>query len=140
MAQFQNDKIWKRLLYSKLTIVVLGVLTLFFAYNVTGIIAKSRETNKNLDIALREVDSLKSQQAQLQSGIDQLSTPQGVEDTIREKYRVVKDGEGLVVIVDDKNKDNSIATSAGTDTPVAEHGFWNFIKKIFAGKGTEKNP
>jgi cell division protein FtsB len=137
MAQFQNKKTWKHLLYSKPTIVLLGILTLFFAYNVTGIIAKSRETDKNLSIALRELDSLQTQQANLQSSIDTLSSPKGIEDTIREKYRVVKDGEGLVVIVDDKKSENP-DDSSNTENSAHEHGFWNFVKNIFK-KSTESS-
>jgi len=131
MAQFQKDKVWKRVLYSKPTIIALAVLTLFFAYNVTGIIAKSRETDKNLGTALSELDSLKSKQASLQSSLDTLSTPAGVDDAIREKYRVVKGGEGLVVIVNDQNKNG---TAAAANAPAAEHGFWNFIKSMFTKK------
>ncbi len=132
MASFQKEKKWPRILYSKYSLVTLGLLTIFFAYNVSGLIRKSHETNKNLAMALSELDTLKAKQASLQSAVDTLSTDQGVEDSIREKYRVVKDGEGLVVITDAPKDTDTGPIDGGV---AQEHGFWNFIKGMF-----EKRP
>ena len=51
-----------------------------------------------------QLDDLESQKAQLQNNIEQLSTGEGIEEEIREKFRVVKDGEQLVIIVDNEER------------------------------------
>ncbi len=128
MTRFQKNTNLSRFLYSKVTIIGFCIFTLFFAYNVTGIIKKSRATTKNLDAALLELDALEAKKTKLQAGIDTLNTEKGVEDTIREKYRVVKEGEGLVVIVNDQNKTGE---STQAEEEASKHGFWNFIKNLF---------
>ena len=60
---------------------------------------EAAENKKNI---LEELGKLKAREDNLTAQVERLSTPEGIEESIREKFRVVKEGEGLIVIVNDK--------------------------------------
>ena len=61
----------------------------------------------------------------MSSNIARLKTDEGKEEIIREKYQVAKEGEKMIIIVDEDRKEKPI------EQEVVSHGFWNSIKKIF---------
>jgi cell division protein FtsB len=110
MAEYQKSRKLQKLMNSKLTLAVLLALFLFLSVNLWKIASKERETNQARAAAESQLANLRSQNDSLQSDIDKLQTSGGVEESIRDKFRVVKDGEGLVVIVDDQNGNNATST------------------------------
>ena len=103
MQNFQNKKNFKHVMQSKPFLILLGIMVLVFAYSVFGLIGKMRETIRNKNAAETKIEALQKQKAELSSNIDQLKTNQGVEENIRETFGLAKEGEGMVVVVDDKN-------------------------------------
>lgn len=125
MAQFRNNKKFTRILYSKPSVIALALISLLFLFNIIDIAQKSKETKKNKDAALAKISELNSQQTELQYEIESLKTDSGIEKNIREKFPVIKDGEGLVVIVDSPSKDEA-ATGEKSHS-----GFWQVLKNLF---------
>jgi CRISPR/Cas system CSM-associated protein Csm2 small subunit len=111
-------------LHSKPALFVLIILLGIFAYNLSGIIKKVNDTKDNRDQAIRKREILLEQQASLSSEIDHLKTDEGKEELIREKFRAVKENEGLVVILPETQDINS-------DTDKSQQGFGHFFKRIF---------
>lgn len=124
MAEFQKSKNPKGSVYSKATILVLFFVSIVLIIGLFSIVPKERETRKNKDLVLNALGSMRDQSTSLASEIESLKTEDGIEEKIREKYRVVKEGEGLIVIVDEKNDNEDIPASEST-------GFLNFLKNIF---------
>ncbi len=108
---------------SKPVLILLGILVLFFAWNILGFWNKMRETAQNKKIAEENLVSLQKQKDQLSSEINSLNTEEGKEAFIRENYGLVKQGEGEIVIVDNQNPPAA--------PPSSFSGFWNFLKHIF---------
>lgn len=104
-------------------LLVLAAIAVIFAFNIADIAKKSIETAKNKDIALAKVQELSLKEEKLRADIERLSTPEGQEAAVREKFRVAKDGEGLIVITDP-------ASTVPTEEPEQE-GFWSFLKNLF---------
>ena len=65
--------------------------------------AKLGETSKNRQISEMKVVELKEFKEKLSYDIEKLKTDEGLEESIREKFGLIKEGEGLIVVVDDKN-------------------------------------
>jgi cell division protein FtsB len=108
---------------SKPVLILLGLLVLFFAWNILGFWNKMQETEKNKKIAEDKITSLQQQKDQLSSKINSLNTEEGKEAFIRGNYDLVKQGEGEIIIMDDQNP-----------PPVpkpALSGFFGFLKNIF---------
>src|SRR3989344_5871001 len=120
MAEFQKNRKWQKIAYSKLTLFTLFVFLVLLSVSLVKIAGKSRETAQNNQTVLRELEKFQSQSAALSGEIGKLKTPDGIEEKIREKYRVVKDGEGLIVIIDDKG-------NALSEEPSKQGGFWGFL-------------
>ncbi|HWA32233.1 MAG TPA: septum formation initiator family protein [Candidatus Paceibacterota bacterium] len=123
MRNFQQKRGLRRVLESKVFLFLLGAVLLVFIWNLFILMGKLRETAKNEKLAEQKVSDLTEQKSQVSSEIQKLGTDEGVEDSIRQKFGLAKDGEGVVVIVDDKNSANASAESKG--------GFWSFFKNLF---------
>lgn len=117
-----NNSFW----HSPLFLLVFFLILILFSYNILGLIEKERETAKKKDIELSKIESLRNRETSLIRDIERLKTDEGVEETIRDKYQVVKEGEKMVVIVDDEKKEDNVQVE-----DLKDHSFWGWIKKTF---------
>ncbi|MBI5139518.1 septum formation initiator family protein [Candidatus Nomurabacteria bacterium] len=85
---------------------------------------KMLETSKNKKIAEAKIAELKENKFKLDRDIDKLNTNQGLEENIREKFGLVKEGENMIVIVDEK-KEVSVPLEANSG------GFFSFFLNLF---------
>jgi len=124
MRNFQDKRSFKRVLQSKPVLFLLFLVFLVFAWGVFGFLGKMQETRKNKNNAYDKLEELKREKVRLSGEIDKLQTEEGVEATIREKFGLAKEGEGLIVVVDDKN---------GAEEVMVEEsgGFFLFLKNLF---------
>lgn len=83
----------------------------FAAHAAWEIYVKDRTAADRLAQAQANLSRLQAQQGSLTEKIQYLSTDRGVEAELREKYRAVKDGESVAVIVDAPEASGSAATS-----------------------------
>ena len=130
MSRFQKKKELTKIIHSRAVLVILIIICLLLGYSVVSVYGKSREAVHNRDVAVENLKELKDKQVTLQGEINDLNTPSGVEDAIRDKFRAVKDGEGLIVIVDN-DKDNN-----PDGTPVSapeDKTFWQTIEGFITG-------
>ena len=74
-------------MHSKLVLVLLGILVLFFAWGVVGFFRKMQITAENRRIVENKVAELLQQKEKLTSGIEKLKTEEGKEESIREKQK-----------------------------------------------------
>ena len=70
-----------------------------------------QDTSKNRKIAEDRLLQLQTQKDKLTADISKLNTTDGVEEVIRDKFGLVKEGEGMIVIVEDQNKEVAPAPS-----------------------------
>ena len=101
----------------------LGMLLLLSMYWVIGFFNKMQITRENRKIAEAKVAELQKDQAKLSLDIAALKTEKGVEASIREKFGLAKEGEGEIVVVEDKNKPEVQEEKSGW--------FSNFFKNLF---------
>ena len=124
MRNFQQKRIWRNIVQSKPVLILLGILILFFAWNILGFWNRMEETSKNKKIVEDKIAALKQQKEKLSSDINSLNTNAGKEKLFRENFGLAKEGEDLIVIVDDKNPPVTPKTSISS-------GFFSFFKNLF---------
>lgn len=117
MLDFQRKKKIRKILYSPIILVVLGIVFILLSSGVWGVYTKAQLSAQNLEREKLEFEKLAIRQKNLASSIDYLKTEQGVENEIRTKFRAIKEGEQVVVIVD-----NQVATTSETAT--TSRSFW----------------
>lgn len=101
MAKFQRKKRkGLEVIYNWPAIVLLSVAVLFLAWRVFGLMNTHAETVKNKQTVELQIEQLKQDQARLNGDLKRLASPAGIEASIRDKFNVVKEGEGLIMVVD----------------------------------------
>ena len=103
MREFQEKRRLHKLLYSKPSIALLLLILCISAGATWGIYDKYSETKKNTEIANLKLQELSKQENELQAEITHLASSQGVEDEIRGKFGFSKNGEGVIVLVDEQS-------------------------------------
>lgn len=103
MRNFQQKRGWRNILHSKPVLALLGILVLFFAFGVISFMGKMQLTIENKNIAENKLTELEKEKVKLSADISELNTQSGVEKSIREKFGLAKEGEGVIVVIDDKN-------------------------------------
>jgi len=97
-----RNGVMKRILYSPFGIGFLGLVVLFFAWGVVNFLLTMKETVKNRNIAQQKVLELEKRKEKLVKDIDDLNTDKGKEKVFREDFGMGRDGEGLVIVVEEK--------------------------------------
>lgn len=85
--------------------LILLVLVGLGCMSVVRAFAKEREAAKLKNEYARELQEMDKKQTELLNQIETLSTPRGIEGEIRNRYRMAKPGEQLVVVVDNGKED-----------------------------------
>jgi len=106
-------------------LILLALIVMFLAWAVIGFTGKMISTAKNKRIAEDKVLGLQTQKDKLSVDLARLETDRGVEESIREKFGLAKEGEGLIVVVEDKKE-------AEVEPPTATESFLSFFKKMFS--------
>ena len=105
-------------------LIILFFVVLIFAWNVFGFWRKMSETRKNREIVEAKVAELQKDHDRLSADISKLSSEEGVEDSIREKFGLAKEGEGLIIVVDDESDEKE-------DDKKNSNWFTSFFKNLF---------
>ena len=124
MKNFQQRKGWKERVRSKPSLIFLGIIIIALAWSVLGLIGKTMETAKNRKLAEEKIAELEQKKIKLTSDIEKLNTDRGMEENIRDKFGLAKEGEGMILVVDDK-------TVEGVNKEPESNGFFSIIKGWF---------
>jgi cell division protein FtsB len=127
MSEF-NRKNKNNFWHSPLILMVLFGILVLFTFSIVGLSEKERETSQKKDIELTKIENLRLREKTLNQDIEKLKTEEGIEETIRDKYQVVKPNEKMVTIIDEENKQLMEVPE------VTNHGFIGWIKSIFIKK------
>lgn len=109
-------------------IVVLAGLSFILGRATWGIYQKNHLARINRQATERELNDLKARQASVEAKLSGLKTVAGVEEEIRRVLPVAKEGERVIIIVDDTATDT---LDQGPGDKVKKVGFWATIFKSF---------
>ncbi len=118
MREFQEKQKIQKRIYSKTSALILLILVFFIAKGVFGIYIKERDSRQELALLEKKKAELSDRLAKVSLNNDRLKTEEGIESEIRSKFDVVKEGEGVIVVVDEK-------------LPVPEEDTRGFMKKFW---------
>ena len=126
MNEFKKEKKEYNFWHSPVSLAILFCILVVFVYNMVDLFKKERETAKKKELIQEQIDTLTKREKILSEDIKKLETEEGVEDIIREKYQVTKEGEKMVVIVDENEQ-----TQNKEEESSPKHGFVNWFKSVF---------
>lgn len=88
----------------KLFFVAILTIVLILAYNILGQITSALKAEERLQEAVEKLHSLEVKNKELKKKLEAVKTPDFIEREARDKLGLVREGETLVVIPDEKIK------------------------------------
>jgi cell division protein FtsB len=125
MPSIQRKRLMTRLAESPFTYIVLIIFGALFTYSAVGAYSKSRLAREKMQAAEAEQVKLTDQKQKLTTELANANTDYGLEKALREKFNVVKEGERIIMLVDEEQ----VASSA--EAVGDKKGFFDFIVEIF---------
>jgi len=125
MLDFQEKHKTRRFMYSKPVLVFLAVVLLFFLNKIWGLYQTSEESLGKANEAKAELRSLEERKSELEQRVSFLKTERGQESEIRDKFMVGKEGEGVIMVVD---QPSATTTEIVPPEPSFWAGFLNFFR------------
>jgi cell division protein FtsB len=102
MRNFERKTAWKNIIESKPVLIFLSILILVFAWSVFRFWNKMEETGKNRKVIEDKITELREKREKLLLDIDNLNTEEGKEEFFRENYGLIKEGEEMIIVVEEK--------------------------------------
>jgi len=90
------------MLYSRASLFVLLILIAITARGTWGVYKKEKESQRQLDRMTQELAAIAAREESLRTATERLKTPEGIEAEIREQFQVAKQGERMIVVVENK--------------------------------------
>jgi cell division protein FtsB len=116
----------RRFFGSGVAFVVMLALLVLLVQAGAGMFAKAREAREKRDVAAAELERLEARETDLKSEIARLSSDRGVEEELRDRFFVAKEGEKIAVVAD--------GASSG-DSGTEEEGSKSLWKRILSAVG-----
>lgn len=116
-----NYKFW----HSPLALFILFAAVVFFSYNIVDLAKKAKETSEKKSLILDEIKYLQNKSDTLNKEITALETDFGKEEELREKLPYTREGEKMVVIVEEEENEKPIATEEVSSFD----RFWSIFKR-----------
>lgn len=129
MIDFQKKKKIKNIVHSPVFIMILFIILIILIRAIFSVYQKKSVSEINLNKERIEYQKMSQRKEKLVSSIDYLKTDDGVESEIRTKFRLVKDGESVVVIVNDASSStkSEIKNIQNTNTIASSTSFFGKI-------------
>jgi len=122
MKRFFRKKSTHRL-YSWPVLLLLAVFFIYTLYWTWGAYQKQAASIQGLEGTKRVWDQFTQREAELKENVQKLQTSRGLEEEIRERFSVAKEGEKMAIIIEEKMN--------GDENNPPKKWFWASFWEIF---------
>ena len=112
-------------MYSIPVLVVLFAIFVFFASKAFLLYQKELDVRTKSEEVKADLVVLEAQKIELQKRVDFLETERGKEEELRSRFMVGKEGEGVIMVVDEK------ATTTANSQSQKPSGWWGRFLNFF---------
>lgn len=98
MVNFRGNN--KKIVYSGWVAIILIIVIFILIRSTWSVFQKERTTGDNLSGTNEEMAQLENRRDLLVKEIEKLNSERGIEEEIRDKFRVVKPGERMLMIIE----------------------------------------
>lgn len=129
MFDFHEKRKIRGWLYSKVTIGALFLVAFLISYNVIERFNVEREMAAKRFEQEEELSELRQRAAALETKVEHLKNSRGVEEELRSRFDVAREGEQVVVIVGDAETSEDLESLKTPPGEELEKGsFWDIFK------------
>ncbi|MFA6297114.1 MAG: septum formation initiator family protein [Candidatus Paceibacterota bacterium] len=115
-------------IYSKPFLIFLAVVVVLLLKGTWGVWQKERESKRNVAEVSQELIQLSKRKDLLQGQIQKLNTEEGIEESLRQKFQISKEGEKVLVVVD-----RAPTTTQSQNTNIFQR-IWSGVSSVFKKK------
>jgi cell division protein FtsB len=123
MLDFQQKWKMKSFMYSRWVRIVLGMVVLYSFYSTFQVYQKKIESERDIDTVQQNFFVLSAKEHELDTHIQSLQSPEGLESEIRSKYSVAKERERVAIIIENPH--------TATSTYDTHESIWSKVKHFF---------
>ncbi len=113
MREFSQKRRIRRYMYSFPVLIFLLIILFFIIKGSFGVYQKYSFSKNELKKSESELMVLEEKKTNLSEQVAHLDTETGIEKEIRSKFDVAKEGEKLIVIVDDEVEQEAVVEEKG---------------------------
>ena len=113
MREFSQKRKVRRLMYSPISLIFLFIILFLVVKGSFGVYQKYSLSKNELQNSQADLQVLEDKKENLETKIDRLQTETGIEKEIRSKFDVAREGEKLIVIVEDKVEEEIVIEEKG---------------------------
>ncbi|HEY4510942.1 MAG TPA: hypothetical protein VJG29_01050 [Candidatus Paceibacterota bacterium] len=110
MREFNEKRLLRRVLFSWGSVLIVGTLLFFSVRGLVSVYERYAEARKLREAAEGRLGGLTERKDTLQAAITSLETGRGFEEEVRERFGVVRPGEGVIDIVEEKKEEGATGT------------------------------
>ncbi len=134
MFDFHEKRKIRKVLYSWISIGGIFLLGGLIAYSAYGRYEVEQDMAEKLELREAELAALEERAASLQASVLHLSDERGIEEELRNRFDVAKEGEQVVIILDDGSESSGAASTTLGITPVEEEGILETFRSWIGGE------
>jgi len=132
--KYGKSGVWRKIISSPFTLVIILIFFIFMLKVVWNIREKLADSNSRLRSTNAEFMKLQAHQNNLSNKISYLSTEQGIEAELRTKYRAIREGESVAVIVDEDQVSSSSSHASTSEQIASDLSWWKRILQVIGFK------
>ncbi len=128
MFDFHEKRKIRRIVYSKVFIGAIFLFALLMGKSVYERFTIEREMALKLEERMKELHTLEERAALLESKVEHLKNDRGIEEELRTRFDVAKEGEQVVIIVEKPDEKEQKQTVQGSAIPSSQGS--SFVKRL----------
>jgi len=132
MFDFHEKRKIRSFLYSKWVVLSILIVSAFFVSAVYDRYVVASEMKAKLEVKRAELKELEQRAQALEAKVQYLEGERGIEEELRNRFDVIKEGEQVVILLDERRKEGQVPVSLGgvapTSEDTSEKSFFDFLK------------
>lgn len=130
MFDFHEKRKLRNFFYSRVTIALLFALSAFISLSVYDRYEVAHEMEGKLEAKQAELEALQTRAAALEAKVRYLENDRGLEEELRNRFDVVREGEQTVILIDSReNEEKPKTVPVGIETqPSTDESFLERFK------------
>ncbi len=121
----KKDSLFQKILYSKITVGILFILIILMIHPVWSMFQRFQLSSEILQEKKERISKLEDRKEVLLESIERFGTDEGLEEEIRRRFNASKEGEEMVIIIDNR----SLETTNQEDSVDSKPSWWNAVKR-----------
>ncbi|MCF7815989.1 MAG: septum formation initiator family protein [Candidatus Pacebacteria bacterium] len=133
MFDFHEKRKIRSFLYSKTFVLIIFLVSILLSISAYNRFSVAQEMKMKLETKRTELSELKQRANMLESKVNYLDNDRGVEEELRNRFDVAREGEQVIILLDpkdEKKKEATIVVPPSTTT-TDKKGIRDFFSHLF---------